>query len=36
MKEKEFGNIYSLGEDLDERFAWCVQLIDNELCLFLI
>ncbi len=26
MKEKEFGNIYSLGEDLDERFAWCVQL----------
>jgi hypothetical protein len=33
MKEKEFGNIYSLGEDLDERFAWCVQLIDNELCI---
>lgn len=33
MKEKEFGNIYSLGEDLDERFMWCVQLIDNELCI---
>ena len=20
-------------QDLDERFAWCVQLIDNELCI---
>jgi hypothetical protein len=30
MKEKKFGTIYSLGEDLDRRFVWCLQDIDTQ------